>query len=421
MPDLFAANLISFNGDSSNATAAGPTQAGIQEILRTIRMHLGMEVAFLSEFFDGKRVFRFIDSDLPACPVQVGGGDILEDSYCQRVVDGRLPQLIRDAKEIPEARSLAVTMELPVGAHLSIPVQLSDGSIYGTFCCFSSNPDQTITERDMNVMRAFAQLATKYAEQNLLRDGHRYQKQNRIRAVLDDDNSLSMVYQPIYHVCDGELAGFESLSRFSAQPYRTPDVWFNEAFEVDLGLDLEMKAIRAALSGFDVLQPQTYLSINVSPETILSGQLPGAVSGFAAERIVLEITEHALIDHYSDLSAALRPLRAQGMRVAVDDAGAGYASFRHILNLSPDIIKLDISLTKNIDFDQSRRALAAAMIRFAQETNSEITAEGVETESELIALRQLGINKAQGYLLGKPMALAPAARLSKFIALTPRD
>jgi EAL domain-containing protein (putative c-di-GMP-specific phosphodiesterase class I) len=107
----------------------------------------------------------------------------------------------------------------------------------------------------------------------------------------------------------------------------------------------------------------------------------------------------------------LEPLRKKGLRLAVDDAGAGYASFRHILRLEPDIIKLDMSLTRDIDTDRTRRALAAALIRFAQETGSKIIAEGVETQSELEVLRSLGISMAQGYLISRPVPLAAAVSL----------
>jgi EAL domain-containing protein (putative c-di-GMP-specific phosphodiesterase class I) len=99
------------------------------------------------------------------------------------------------------------------------------------------------------------------------------------------------------------------------------------------------------------------------------------------------------------------------LRIAVDDAGAGYASFRHILNLAPDLIKLDVFLTQNIHTDRARRALAAALIRFSEETGSKIIAEGVETTLQLKVLRELGVTKAQGYLLGRPMPLASASEL----------
>jgi EAL domain-containing protein (putative c-di-GMP-specific phosphodiesterase class I) len=185
-------------------------------------------------------------------------------------------------------------------------------------------------------------------------------------------------------------------------------VWFREAAETGLGTALEMAAVKAALPS---VPESTYLAVNASPQTILSPELSRALEGLPAERIVLEITEHAHVEDYDQLLGALQPLRQAGIRVAVDDAGAGYASLQHILQLKPDLIKLDMALTRNIDADRPRRALASALIGFAQETGSRIIAEGVETAGELAVLRDLGVEKAQGYFLGRPTSLEHAPKL----------
>lgn len=130
------------------------------------------------------------------------------------------------------------------------------------------------------------------------------------------------------------------------------------------------------------------------------------------ERLILEITEHAQIPEYAALARALAPLRQRGVRLAVDDAGAGYASLRHILRLKPDLIKLDISLVKDIDKDSDKRVLALGLISFALQTKTKILAEGVETEAELLTLRSLGVGLAQGYFLGRPVPLADAMKLA---------
>ncbi|WP_274597403.1 EAL domain-containing protein [Pseudomonas sp. SST3] len=122
-------------------------------------------------------------------------------------------------------------------------------------------------------------------------------------------------------------------------------------------------------------------------------------------RLMLEVTEHTSIVDYMQVAAILDPLRQRGLRLAVDDAGAGYASFRHILKLKPDVIKLDRSLISNLDSDSDCCAMAAALIRFAEETGSKIIAEGVETDAELAVLRELRVTKAQGFLLGKPQPM----------------
>ena len=121
--------------------------------------------------------------------------------------------------------------------------------------------------------------------------------------------------------------------------------------------------------------------------------------------MVLEVTEHAPVEDYDQLNRTLRTLRARGIRLAIDDAGAGFASFRHIVRLAPDFIKLDMTLTRDIDADPARRALATAMVSFALEIGATMIAEGIETEQEFRTLRSLGIGLGQGYFLGVPGSL----------------
>lgn len=180
-----------------------------------------------------------------------------------------------------------------------------------------------------------------------------------------------------------------------------------------MGEALEIAAVRKALAALPQIPEDHYITINVSPGTILGSAFSELLSGVPHERIVLEVTEHISVADYGELLGALRSARENGLRLAVDDAGAGYASLRHILDLRPDFIKLDMSLTRNIDSDPARHALVAAMVGFAAETDSQIVAEGVESLSELRALRQLGIENAQGYLIAEPMPLEAALAASR--------
>lgn len=389
-------------------TTGAPPSLG--RMLDAIRRHMGMDVAFISEFEQGRRFFRHVDLGESALAIRPGDSDPLEDSYCLRVVDGRLPELIPDACANAEALKLPATRALPVGAHMSVPIRLTDGRVYGTFCCFSHAPDLTLTERDMGVMRVFADMAAGQIEQEIDDHQARHRVEERIDAMFRTD-ALRMVYQPIVDVASGRVVGFESLARFSSDPYRTPDVWFAEAGQVGRLAELESKAIAMALAGLVGLPEGVYLTVNASPETIVRGALAETLRGHPLSRIVVEVTEHQAIERYEDISDAIAPLQAQGLRIAIDDAGAGYASFRHVLNLHPHIVKLDNSITRAIDVDRSRRALAAALCGFAAETGCGIVAEGVETRAELEAVRALGIGKAQGYHLGRPMDFADAQAL----------
>lgn len=375
------------------------------EALHAVRIHLGMEVAFVAEFSEGRRIFRHVDGctqHLTLCP---GDSSPLEESYCQRVVDGRLPELIMDAGKLAEAVRLPITTELPVGAHLSVPIRFSDGTVYGTFCCFSTTPDESLNERDLNTLRLFADFAGRLLENQAKHLRACENKRGRIAAVLAS-RAYSVVYQPIVHLVENRVVGHEALARFSAEPLRSPDKWFAEAGEVGLQIELEIALIKAALQCFDQLPADGYLSLNVSPATILADVLGEVLEGQPLDRLMLEVTEHASVPDYGLLAEVLQPLRSRGLRLAVDDAGAGYASFRHILKLKPDVIKLDGSLIQHIDSDDDCRALAAALIRFAEQTGCKIVAECVETQEQLAVLRRLQVNKAQGYLLGRPQPLA---------------
>jgi len=165
-------------------------------------------------------------------------------------------------------------------------------------------------------------------------------------------------------------------------------------------------AFAAALTEVGRLPGAGSLWLNLSPGTVVSPGLHRELGDVAVDRLVLEITEHARVEDYDALDAALAPLRARGLRLAVDDAGAGFASLRHILRLAPDVIKVDMTVTRGIDTDRARRALTSALVAFGSETGAEIVAEGIETQAELEALRGLGIRYGQGYLLGRPGPLA---------------
>jgi EAL domain-containing protein (putative c-di-GMP-specific phosphodiesterase class I) len=171
-------------------------------------------------------------------------------------------------------------------------------------------------------------------------------------------------------------------------------------------VELELLAVRTALAALDDLPPGVDLSINASPATVRSVAFASLLRHHPApQRIVLELTEHSEVLDYGALADALRVLRDLGIRLAVDDAGAGYASLRHILTLRPDVIKLDRTLITNLPLDSVRRALVRAMVLFADDIGAVIVGEGIETEAEYAALRDLGVGQGQGYHIARPAAL----------------
>jgi EAL domain-containing protein (putative c-di-GMP-specific phosphodiesterase class I)/FixJ family two-component response regulator len=213
-----------------------------------------------------------------------------------------------------------------------------------------------------------------------------------------------MVFHSIVDLETRGVIGMEALARFGSIPVRPPDQWFAEATALELGLQLQLRTLKQALEALPKIPEGDFLAINCSHHAAASSEFAERLDG-VEERIVLEITEHEAIEDYGALAEALAPLRERGLRVAVDDVGAGYASLRHALQLAPDMVKMDISLTRGIDRDAGRRALAAALISFAGDTNMTIVAEGIETAGELDALRALGVRYGQGFYLSRPHPL----------------
>ncbi|HVL99449.1 MAG TPA: EAL domain-containing protein [Egibacteraceae bacterium] len=228
---------------------------------------------------------------------------------------------------------------------------------------------------------------------------------SRVRAALAS-RRMGLVFQPIIDVRNRAVIGVEALARFPQEPRRGPDVWFDAARSAGLHVELELLAVDLALAELPRVPTRAHVALNVSPEVATNGALQAAVLAAAPARTVLEITEHAQIDDYDAFNRGLEPLRAAGVHLAVDDAGAGFASLRHILLLAPDLIKLDVSLIRDIHVDRARRAMARALITFASETGAEVVAEGIEDPAELAALRDLGVVYGQGYLLGRPGPLS---------------
>jgi PAS domain S-box-containing protein len=228
----------------------------------------------------------------------------------------------------------------------------------------------------------------------------------RIQRAMRSPDCLRVLLQPIADVDQQRIAGMEALARFADEPYRPPNVWFAEAWDVGLGEDLELHAVGLAYARLPELPPHAYLAVNVSAQTLLDDRFVDLLTslGDDARRVVVEVTEHAAIDDYTALAGVLQRIRALGARLAVDDAGAGYASMQHILRLRPDIIKLDRSIVADSDLDPARFALIGAMASFATSLGMTVVGEGVETAGELAALAENHISHAQGYYLARPAA-----------------
>ena len=397
--------IASIDDDAPSDTLADM----LKSALSAVREHLELDIAYMSEFVDGDTVFREViapqmtdmiaDGEL-GDGLQVGKSLPKMETYCHHIMDGLLPTLITDTNELEISRNLQVTKDLKIAAHVGIPLVLKDGTKFGMFCGISHTPKPTMNERDLRVMQMFANMVTEHLDSQMAAHQRSGRMRDRIDALVDQ-NDFEIAYQPILNIHEMRPVGYEALCRFTGTG-RAPDVWFAEADDVGRLQELEMAVIRKALNPLTGLYPLKFISINASPETAISEEFRSHMMKQPLERIVLEITEHAQVDSYEQLMQALKPLRRRGMRLAVDDAGAGYSSMRHILKLRPDIIKLDMSITRDLDKHPSHCALVRAMVHFSNETQGHVVAEGIETEIELETLRSLGVQKGQGYFLGRP-------------------
>ncbi len=203
--------------------------------LKTMREHLGMDVAYLSEFVDGRAVFRAVSAPGLEDMIQPGQSIDIREVYCQHILDGNLPQVIKDTSQHPIATALPITRNMPIGSHVSVPVTREDGSVYGMFCCLSSTPNPTLNPRDLSVMETFANIASKGLNVTLGRRAERAARVSRIDQAIKE-NQIEVFLQPIFTLEPRALSSFEALSRFRSVPYRTPDLWFKDALSVRLSL-----------------------------------------------------------------------------------------------------------------------------------------------------------------------------------------
>ena len=387
---------------------ASEITSNLSYILSVIRKHLDMDVAFISEITDDMRKIEIVDTAYPDSPLNPGHADPTEHTYCQRIIEGELNEVIPDTSKNHITKVMPITEELQIGSYLGAPIVLNDGEVYGTFCCFSHTPNDSLNERDLALMKIFADIAARHIDKQLHKNQEDNQIKKRITEVLNN-HEVKTVFQPVFHVDQQKVIGYECLSRFTSTPYRTPDVWFQQAESVGLGEELEIMAIEAAIDKMSAFSNNTSFSLNISPEYVINGAVERALTQHILDKkIVLEVTEHAQITDYRAFRNAVESLRNQGVRLAIDDVGAGYSNFQHILELGADIIKLDISLIRNIDTDTSRKALTAALIAYAKETACEVLAEGVETQEEFHELVRLGVKKIQGYFISQPLELEQA-------------
>ncbi len=369
----------------------------VQKIIELARRHLQMDVAFVAEFACGRQVYRAFDGAGESFGLVTGEGPALGDAYCPRVMSGELPNAIPDTRADPRVRALATTAVHGIGSYIGVPIHLPDGTLYGSFCCLSHGRHD-LNDRDVGFMRMLGELVASEVQAVRASEDRR-----RRMAGLIQDRRVQIVLQPIFQLQDAACLGVEALSRFPAG-FGDPESVFRAAHEAGLGVPLEQLAIDEARSTLPFLASDQFLSVNLTPDAAYAlAEAPPAHPEILPS-LVLEITEHAAVASYAKLRERLRKYRREGLRLAIDDVGAGYASLKHIVELEPDLIKIDRSLVHGAANDRARRSAISAFVLLALEMGATVVAEGVERESDLSTMRDLGVDAAQGYLLGRPTA-----------------
>ncbi|SEP25670.1 sensor domain-containing phosphodiesterase [Trujillonella endophytica] len=379
----------------------------IADLLRTARRSLGMSVAFLSRLDGTTQHLEVVEASAPASVlVHEGARVVQETSFCQAILDGRLPAVIPDVRRDALAMSLPSARIPRIRSYVSAPVRLGDGRLYGTFCAFGFTSDAELGERDRALMEVLAGAAAVIVEPGVRDQERRDEIDGRLDPVVAGGGP-TVVLQPVVDLATGVRVGAEALSRFPADWGRAPDVVFAEAHSVGRGHELELLALAGAAAHLDSVAG--YVAMNVSPATLMTAPFARLLTTLPLHRVLLELSEHDPVEDYDALTAALLPFRAAGLRLAVDDVGAGFSSLRHIVLTAPDVLKLDRSIVAGVATDPVLRTLVGSLVTFGHGCGASLVAEGIETAEDAAALLALGVDAGQGWLFGRP---GPAAALA---------
>jgi EAL domain-containing protein (putative c-di-GMP-specific phosphodiesterase class I) len=369
----------------------------IADLLRTATSALGLSVAFLTRMDEATQHIEVVESSIPL-PFKEGHTAPRQSTFCQAILDGRLPAVMPDVTSFPAAMELPVA-QLGVRSFISVPVRLSDGTLYGTFCAASPVADAGLTQRDTSLMEVLAHAASVIIEPEVRMRARRAEIEGRLHPVIDAGGPV-VALQPIIDLATGARVGAEALSRFPAGWQKAPDVCFAEAHSVGLGDRLEVLALERAAEHLN--RVSGYIAMNVSPAVLMTPECVELLGRLPLDRVVLELSEHDPVEDYETLTTVLAPLRARGLRLAIDDVGAGFSSLRHIVLTTPEVIKLDRSLVAGVSADPVLTVLVRSMVDFAHGCHARVVAEGVETVEDAATLLSLGVDYGQGWYFGHP-------------------
>jgi len=378
----------------------GADGESVQRILNTAREQLEMDLVWLSRFVNGRHIFEAFAGDPARFRLSLDSDVALADSYCIRVLDGRLPSVLPDTAADERTAGMSVTSQFQLGAYVGVPVFVRRGELFGMLCAVSRGPEPSLRHRDAKLLRMLAGLLSEPLTASL---AHNVQSSAFVRNATSmlDAGGMTVDLQPIIDLGSDEVVSLEALARFAHYPYSV-EGWFAQAHEAGCGPEMEIDAVVNAHRLLDQVPHRVTLAVNASPDVACSEALLEVVTGIDPSRVVVEITEHRRASEPSMFAWAIRRLKSHGVQVAIDDAGTGYSDLRQILELQPDIVKLDRALIDGVDTDPVKMALVQALVAFGRDTGIQLVAEGVSSLSIRDAVRELKVDCGQGYALGRP-------------------
>lgn len=394
---------------------SGPTpEATAAAICGALRSLPGIEAAAMLSVENGSGTVLAIEGDARQVPA---AGSPIPKSLLRELRERSRTGAWRWQADDPHS-ALAAWLGAEVRALIGVPI-LDDGQPRAALLAFTASPSRLPAVA--NQLPSAVDLAEVAGALLIppLREREAAGKRRDEIASIVDRRQFSAVFQPIVELRTGRVVGYEALTRFADN---TPAKdRFAQADALGLSVELEGACLRAALAEAGVLPRRAWLSLNVSPALLLDERLPALVRD-VDRPIVLELTEHQPVSDYGAVREALKVI-GRGIRLAVDDAGAGFASLRHLAELRPAIVKLDRDLIAGVARDGARQALIAGLRHYAERSHCALVAEGIETDAERHAVEGLGVRLGQGYLFGapsttgaslaRPMCHAPPARVGR--------
>lgn len=398
----------------------------ISDVLKILRNQMNMDVVFCSEFVDGKRVFRHIASSTDNPPIAIGASDELENSWCQRVVDGRLPRIIQDAALDPVASKLLTDLPFRIGTHISTPIILKSGEVYGTLCCFSHHPKEGSGEDDLATLVFTAKLTAAMLE---LKDSpvksQLWKSDDHSKAIRDircglDKGEFINYYQPNVDLQTGRIVGAEALIRWlhpekgMLHPSEFVPLMEESGLIVEAGNAVMSRAMWDWRNWSERGLSPPPIAVKLAAKHFLSNNLVSlvkevlSISGADGNLqtkmpLSIEVAESSVFGNLEITCEQLRALRDLGVTVALDDFGTGYSSLSHLAELPLDMLKIDRSFVMKMGAEPDYMAVVTTIIQLAHGLGLLVVAEGVETADEAQLLKLLRCDQAQGYLYSKPV------------------